>query len=99
MRSGRMAAPRAGGQNARRTAIIDAEGTPWPKVMNGLMTLEGEQLFELLTPFVPVPLIERAREKGYDAWSEEREPGSCAPGSQGMNVAKADERVLYGRSC
>lgn len=50
-------------------AAIAAGEHPMPKVMADLSALDGGQVYELLTPFVPAPLVELAREKGFSSFS------------------------------
>jgi hypothetical protein len=33
--------------------------------------LKDGEIYELITPFLPAPLIDSAKEKGYLAWSKE----------------------------
>ena len=46
---------------------------PVDLVMKELSLLEKGQIFELITPFFPAPLIDIAKSKGFLAWSEEKE--------------------------
>ncbi len=39
-----------------------------------LEALDRGQLFELITPLVPAPMIDIARQKGFLAWSREESP-------------------------
>jgi hypothetical protein len=50
-------------------AAIEAGEHPLPKVMAELATLGEGQVFELVTPFVPAPLVDIAREKGFECVS------------------------------
>ena len=50
--------------------IIEGGGHPLEEVMRGLTALEPGQCFELVTPFVPAPLIARAEARGFAAWTE-----------------------------
>ncbi len=56
----------------RRDARIDVDaGThPLPFVMADLEALGAQDVYELVTPFVPAPLIDLARRKGLDSYSE-----------------------------
>jgi hypothetical protein len=49
--------------------VIEAGGHPLDDVMRGLRDLGPGQVFELVTPFVPAPLIDVAKGKGFRAWS------------------------------
>lgn len=55
--------------NARRE--IEEGGHPLPKVMAALQNLQPGQAHVLITPFVPAPLVDRVKEQGFAAWSEE----------------------------
>jgi len=50
--------------------LIEQGEHPMAQVLQALPSLAAGQLFELVTPFLPAPLIDTAREKGYRAWSE-----------------------------
>lgn len=50
-------------------ATIEAGGHPMPQVMQGLEELQAGQVYALITPFVPAPLIDLAAQKGFKAWS------------------------------
>lgn len=50
------------------------EGThPASEIMKELDALDKGQIFELLTPFVPAPLIDLAKKKGFSHWTEQKE--------------------------
>ncbi|MBM4396231.1 MAG: DUF1858 domain-containing protein [Deltaproteobacteria bacterium] len=49
--------------------VIEAGGHPLEEVMRALRDLGPAQVFELVTPFVPAPLIDVAKGKGFRAWS------------------------------
>ena len=51
-----------------RTAIAAGEH-PMARVMADLAALRGAEVYALVTPFVPAPLVDLAREKGFDAYS------------------------------
>ncbi len=38
-------------------------------VMKDLDTLPGGAIYELITPFVPAPLLDMAKQKGFESWS------------------------------
>jgi hypothetical protein len=50
--------------------IIESGGHPLEPVMKELAELENDQIYELITPFVPSPLLDVVRNKGYQVWSE-----------------------------
>jgi len=62
------------------TRSHDARGTiaegghPMPQVMADLSTLGPEEVYALVTPFVPAPLIDLAGEKGFESWPEREAP-------------------------
>jgi hypothetical protein len=43
--------------------------------MTELSTLEEGQIYELVTPFLPAPLIDSAKAKGFRAWSKSEAGG------------------------
>ncbi len=51
--------------------VLDAGGQPVKQVMNQLTELKEGEIFELITPFLPAPIIDMAGKKGYAAWSTE----------------------------
>ncbi|MFA6109645.1 MAG: DUF1858 domain-containing protein [Candidatus Latescibacterota bacterium] len=55
--------------------LIESGGHPLPQVIADLATLEPGQVYELLTPFVPAPLIDVAKGKGFVAYSSHEGPG------------------------
>ena len=50
-------------------------GHPLARVLAALEALEPGEGYELITPFVPEPMLEKVRALGFDAWSEPREAG------------------------
>jgi hypothetical protein len=50
-------------------AAIEAGEHPLPKVMGDLAALSDADVYELVTPFVPAPLVDLAREKGFASFS------------------------------
>jgi hypothetical protein len=56
-------------------AAIEAGEHPMPQVMAELAALGDGQVFELVTPFVPAPLVDLAREKGFAAFSDAVDEG------------------------
>jgi hypothetical protein len=52
--------------------LIEAGGVPLPEVMSALRKLEPGQVYAIVTPFVPAPMIEKAREAGYQAWTAQQ---------------------------
>ena len=56
-------------------AAIEAGEHPMPQVMADLATLGHAQVYELVTPFVPAPLLDLARGKGFASYSVTEAPG------------------------
>ncbi len=56
-------------------AAIEAGEHPMPQVMADLARLEGGQVYELVTPFVPAPLLDLARARGFAGHSVTEAPG------------------------
>lgn len=54
--------------------LIEAGQQPVTVVMSHLKRLDRGQIFTLITPFVPAPLIDLARQKGYKAWYHQDSP-------------------------
>jgi len=52
--------------------IIEQGGHPLGEVLTGVSDLKPGEIFELITPFTPAPLIERVVAQGFDNWSEKR---------------------------
>lgn len=48
------------------TEDINSGGHPLPKVMSETNRLKDNEVFLLITPFVPAPLIEKVKEKGFN---------------------------------
>ncbi len=51
-------------------ALIEAGEQPMTRVMSDLKKLDAGDVYELITPFEPVPLRDMAGSKGFDSWSE-----------------------------
>lgn len=49
--------------------IIDQGGHPLGEVLSGIREFQPGQIYELRTPFLPAPMIERVMEQGFDCWS------------------------------
>jgi len=56
-------------------AAIEAGEHPMPQVMADLAKLGDAQVYELVTPFVPAPLLDLARGKGFASYSVTEAPG------------------------
>ena len=53
---------------------IESGGHPMSTVMAELAKLAPDQIFRLITPFEPGPLIDVAKQKGYEAFSVPKAP-------------------------
>ncbi|MDZ7358745.1 MAG: DUF1858 domain-containing protein [candidate division KSB1 bacterium] len=51
--------------------IIEAGEQPINRVMNELKDLKENEIYELITPFVPAPLIDLAKKQGFRSWSQQ----------------------------
>jgi hypothetical protein len=56
-------------------AAIEAGEHPMPQVMADLAKLGDAQVLQLVTPFVPAPLLDMARGKGFQSFSVAETPG------------------------
>jgi hypothetical protein len=52
--------------------VILQGGHPLGEVLNGVSDLKAGEIFELVTPFLPAPLIERVVAQGFDNWSDKK---------------------------
>lgn len=50
--------------------IIEQGGHPLGDVLTDIRDLKAGDIYELITPFLPAPLIERVVEQGFDSWTE-----------------------------
>ena len=50
--------------------IIEQGGHPLGDVLTDISDLAPGDIYELITPFLPAPLIERVVDQGFDAWSK-----------------------------
>jgi len=53
--------------------MLDSGGNPLQQVTRDLQELSQGEIYELVTSFIPAPLIELARQRGFRAWSSEDE--------------------------
>ena len=49
--------------------ILEQGGHPLGEVLSGIKDFRAAQIYELRTPFQPVPLIERVMAQGFDCWT------------------------------
>jgi hypothetical protein len=52
--------------------VIEQGGHPLGDVLTGVSGLQSGEIYELITPFLPAPLIERVIAQGFDNWSEKK---------------------------
>ncbi|MDX9905035.1 MAG: DUF1858 domain-containing protein [Bacteroidales bacterium] len=50
--------------------VIEQGGHPLGEVLTGVGDLKPGEIYELISPFLPAPLIERVVAQGFDNWSE-----------------------------
>jgi uncharacterized protein (DUF2249 family) len=51
--------------------LLEAGEHPVQRVLSECRALKAGEIYELITPFLPAPLIENARKQGLRAWSRE----------------------------
>jgi hypothetical protein len=56
--------------------MIAAGGHPLTQVMQDLKDWKSGDIYELTTPFLPAPLLDKVKEKGFQVWSNEVTPGN-----------------------
>jgi uncharacterized protein (DUF2249 family) len=49
--------------------VLERGEKPVGLVMSALKALQPGEIYELTAPFLPAPLIDMAKEKGYESWS------------------------------
>lgn len=52
--------------------IIEQGGHPLGEVLTGVSDLKPGEIFELTTPFMPAPLVEKVVAQGFDHWSDKK---------------------------
>lgn len=55
--------------------LIEAGNQPIKQVFNELKELKHNEIYELITPFIPAPLIDMAKNRGFQAWSLDEKAG------------------------
>ncbi len=55
------------------TEIINSGGTPLAEILAHIDVLAPRSVYELVTPILPVPIIERIRKKGLSSWTVEHD--------------------------
>ncbi len=56
-------------------AMIERGEQPIGVVLDGLKNLAAGAIFELVTPFEPAPLIDKATDQGHEVWVAQAGPG------------------------
>lgn len=56
--------------------MIASGGHPLTQVMQDLKDWKSGDIYELTTPFLPAPLLDKIKDKGFLIWSREIAPGS-----------------------
>ena len=56
--------------------MIASGGHPLTQVMQDLKEWKSGDIYELTTPFLPAPLLDKVKEKGFQVWSDEVTPGN-----------------------
>lgn len=56
--------------------IISSGGHPLPEVLKSVNEMQSGDIFELITPFLPAPLIDKVAELGCSTWSR-KETEDC----------------------
>lgn len=54
--------------------MLEAGEHPVNQVLTEVKDLEKGQIYELVTPFLPAPLIDSVKGKGFQAWSHQEKP-------------------------
>jgi hypothetical protein len=49
--------------------IINAGNSPMSEILSQSSLLEDDDIFELKAPFIPAPIIDKLKERGFEAWS------------------------------
>jgi len=57
--------------------IIRRGGHPLDQVMTELGTLNSGEVYELITPFVPVPMIDLVKQRGFESYTVSHGPDLC----------------------
>lgn len=55
------------------TTIINSGENPMPQVFSEIKKIDKGEIFELITPFVPAPIIDKLIEKGYECWVDQED--------------------------
>lgn len=55
--------------------ILAGGGHPLEQVLGDVAGFAPGEIYELITPFSPAPLIEKVKNLGFETYSEQEEPG------------------------
>lgn len=55
--------------------ILASGGHPLEQVMSDVANFVPGEIYELITPFSPAPLIEKVKNLGFETYSEQDSPG------------------------
>ncbi len=91
------ASPGAATRTHDACAAIAAGEHPLEEVLGSLARLAPGEVYELITPFVPAPLVERARAKGFQTWTDAAIPGQVRTWFARAANDSADERDARAR--
>ncbi len=61
------AAPTAATKSLDAREIIEQGGHPLQRVLDELATLNPGEIYQLITPFVPAPMIELVKQRGFES--------------------------------
>lgn len=51
--------------------MLDSGQQPIQLVLRECQKLKPDEIYEVISPFLPAPLIEQAEKQGYSVWSNE----------------------------
>ena len=55
--------------------IVNNGGHPVGQVLKEVRDLKSGEIYEMIAPFLPAPLIDQVAEQGYKTWTIEPDPG------------------------
>lgn len=53
--------------------LIASGNHPLEQVLRETNEMKEGDIYELLTPFLPAPLIDKVKDRGFDSWSDEKQ--------------------------
>ncbi len=54
--------------------LLESGQEPIQRVLRECQNLKKDEIFEVISPFLPAPLIEQANKQGFSVWSKEEKP-------------------------